>query len=271
MAPGCPHTRGCALSLSRVSAGGSLATGVALPSPSAMPLAAAWLPPAEAGLHLATSRCPGLSGSEDPHSPGLHSRAPNRGPAPARGPAARCERHAGRPRSSCWLGSAQLADAPSVSGAARPRALPRSGRLQGLAPPTSPLRSPPVSSSGSPYPSMGFVPLQGHPSSASVPRGASEDAACLAPRRPTRPLERPNPSCGSLSPALGEPSSSCRAAGVCPDWELRPLLLRLPGARGLLRGSGLAAADLHGVLDVKDHSEECLLGRSPVKIGRAHV
>jgi hypothetical protein len=68
VAPKCPHTVRCASSLSRVSAGGSFATWAALLSPSAMPLAVTLRPPARAGLCFATSRPPGSSGSEDPHS-----------------------------------------------------------------------------------------------------------------------------------------------------------------------------------------------------------
>jgi hypothetical protein len=68
VAPKCPHTVRCASSLSRVSAGGSVATWAALLSPSAKPLAAALRLPARAGLCFATSRPPGSSGSEDPHS-----------------------------------------------------------------------------------------------------------------------------------------------------------------------------------------------------------
>jgi hypothetical protein len=73
-------------------------------TPSAKPLAAALSPPAEAGFDLATSRLPAGSGSGDPHTPARHSRAPSRGPAPARGPAARCERPAGPPRCPCRAG-----------------------------------------------------------------------------------------------------------------------------------------------------------------------
>jgi hypothetical protein len=58
----------------------------------------------------------------------------------------------------------------------RSAALRGSGRLQGLAPLTSPLRRPAVSSGASPVSPMGLFPLRGPLVSAAVPRGSGAEA-----------------------------------------------------------------------------------------------
>lgn len=109
-----------------------------------------------------------------------------------------------------------------------------SERPQGVAPQANPLRT----AKPAPAPPLGFVPLQGIPLASQPSLGEG--------RRTGQPE---SPTLGPLTQRRRSPESA-RPRRVCPI-------------------ARVGSADLPGVLDVKDRSEERLLGAS--EIGRAHV
>jgi hypothetical protein len=212
-----------------------------------------------------TVRHPRVAGCMEPEDslhPGQHSRAPDRGPAPTRGSAARCDRP-GHHRGAAW-DWARL-----VSPTRRPLPERRSRESTAEWPTSRPCSA--DESVAIPHRFQRRIALSFHglcsPPRSSFARSSSPATSEEAVGSAAEASSSTHRSSESLR---GSPGHSRRAvcgicaSGVCPGWELR--LSSLVTACPRARGQGLEAADLHGVCDVKDRSEERLLGRSPVTL-----